>query len=166
MAVISIVGARGGAGCSTLGLNLARSLIEAGRTVRLIDEELWLVPDVHQFDVLDPDHVVVPLCRHSDSPWLMKSDQIVLVVPAEVRAVANAAKILPQLERHALCSLVVRLPSPSSISASKIEALLNIPLAAVIKSEAKVATLGEHAMTVTKSMKKSVSDLIEFLGLH
>lgn len=165
MAVITIVGARGGAGSSTLALNLARYLMRHDKSIRLIDEELWVLPDADQFETSSPDHTITALCRHEEGAWLLQSDQIVVLVPAEVRAVASAAKLLPTLERHALCSLVVRLPGPSGISATKIESLLKTPLAAVINSDPKIATLGEHGMGSTKSMTKSIQELARFLDL-
>lgn len=165
MAVITIVGARGGAGSSTLALYLARSLRNRGSRVQLVDEDLWALPDASEFEIADPDHTIVSVCRQEESPWLLRSDHIILVVPAEVRAIANAVKILPTLERSGLCSFVARMPGPTPITPSKIEDLLKVPLAAVIKSEERIATYGEHGSGITKSMKKSLTDLIAYLGL-
>lgn len=165
VAVITLLSARGGAGASTLGLALARTLHGRGHRISLIDEELWFLPDRDQLTCSDPDHVINVICRHQDDDWLLRSDHILLVVPAEVHAVANAVKRLPTLERYGVCSAVVRTPSPSGITSKKIEQLLGIPVVAEFKTDKRLAVLGEHGSGATSSLKKCVKDLMAFLDL-
>jgi Flp pilus assembly CpaE family ATPase len=88
------------------------------------------------------DLVVVDLARSLDDvarDVLAACTCALLVVPAEVRATAAAARIAARAEL--LCRdlrLVVRGPSPSGIPARELEHALGIPLAGDLKAEPRI----------------------------
>jgi secretion/DNA translocation related CpaE-like protein len=85
------------------------------------------------------DPVIVDLPRRFDDATqvaLAATDLALLVVPAEVRAAAAAARIAAQLTRA--CDdvrLVVRGPAPGGLDAHDIETALGLPLAGRLKAE-------------------------------
>ncbi|WP_088284538.1 septum site-determining protein Ssd [Kineosporia sp. A_224] len=65
---------------------------------------------------------------------------VLLVVPAEVRAVAAAARLVATVQAHvAEVRLVVRGPAPSGLPAQTVAGLLDLPLAAALPPEPGLA---------------------------
>lgn len=85
------------------------------------------------------DLVVVDLPRRLDAASeqvLAQSDTVLVVVPAEVRAVAAAARITSQLAPHATrLELVVRGPGPAGLNGRLVAETLELPLAAEMRAE-------------------------------
>ncbi len=96
------------------------------------------------------DLVVVDLPRHVDDTVtvaLQTADQTLLVVPAEVRAVAAAAKVAAAVTVHCgSVRLVVRGPSPGRLSADEISASLGLPLAGSLRPEVGLPASLESGM--------------------
>lgn len=154
------MGARGGAGSSTFALALARHFRNQGERVNLVDSDPWvdMASDSAELMSADPTLSIVTIARNEEIPDV---DRIVLVVPSELKAITTALLLLPELERKALVSLVVRTPGPTPITPKKIAQLLQIDLAAVIKEDPKIALLGEHGSPTTRQLTQSVEALAE-----
>lgn len=165
MSVITLVGARGGAGTSTLTLEIARQLVRSGKQIRVLDNDPWdeVISDAADFHCENPEHTLRAAHRF-EIPT--ETDHILLLVPSEVRAIATAAQITSDLERQALVSLLVRTPGPTSIKPKKIAELLQLPLVAVVKNESKLCLLGEHGLASTRSLQHSAREVIEYLGIE
>lgn len=94
------------------------------------------------------DLVVVDLPRQfapASRVALGLADLTLLVVPAELRAAAAAARVLASLREH--CSevrLLVRGPAPSGLDAEVIAESLGLPLAGVIRPEPGIAAALER----------------------
>jgi len=87
----------------------------------------------------DGDLVVVDLPRHVDDVGravLAAARTVYVVVPAEVRAAAAAARVVAALEPLAAdVSLVVRGPAPTGLPAEAVADSLGLPLAGELKAE-------------------------------
>jgi secretion/DNA translocation related CpaE-like protein len=87
----------------------------------------------------DGDLVVVDLPRHVDDvsrAVLAVARTVYVVVPAEVRAAAAAARVVAALEPLAAdLSLVVRGPAPTGLPAEAVADSLGLPLAGELKAE-------------------------------
>ncbi|MCA1712866.1 MAG: CpaE-like family protein [Actinobacteria bacterium] len=89
------------------------------------------------------DLVVVDLPRHVDDCFgvvAALADVLLLVVPAEVRASAAAARVAARVT--GLCAdvrLVVRGPAPSRLSGSDVARVLGLPLAGYLRAEPDLA---------------------------
>jgi secretion/DNA translocation related CpaE-like protein len=87
----------------------------------------------------DGDLVVVDLPRHVDAVSrvvLAAARTVYIVVPAEVRAAAAAARVVAALEPLvADVSLVVRGPAPTGLPAEAVADSLGLPLAGELKAE-------------------------------
>jgi secretion/DNA translocation related CpaE-like protein len=85
------------------------------------------------------DLVVADLPRHFDDAVgvvLKASDLVLLVVPAEVRAVAAAAQIASELTKVTDdVRVVVRAPAPGGLTALDVATALGLPLAGHLKAE-------------------------------
>lgn len=85
------------------------------------------------------DLVVVDLRRYVDEATrvaLADSDVTLLVVPADVRAVAAAARVAAGVGRAAACvELVIRAPGPSGLSPDLVAETLALPVAGVVADE-------------------------------
>jgi secretion/DNA translocation related CpaE-like protein len=85
------------------------------------------------------DLTVVDLSRRFDDAALAAlsvTDHTLLVVPAELRACAAAARVATEALRHTgSMSLVVRKPAPGRLSAREISRALNLPLVGTLRSE-------------------------------
>jgi secretion/DNA translocation related CpaE-like protein len=85
------------------------------------------------------DLVVVDLPRHVDDTVRVvaaHADLLLLVVPAEVRASAAAARVAARLTAlHGDVRLVVRGPAPSGLSAADVAGSLGLPLVGQLKPE-------------------------------
>lgn len=157
---ISVIGARGGAGSSTLGLALARYLKDHDNNVNYVDSDPWQEVFADCLD-LQSDRAEIEIaaaCRHD----VVEANHVLLLVPSEVRAITSAVLLLPEIERRATCHLIVRTPGPTEISPHKIEDLLKIPLAAVVKTDPKVALAAEHGRLL---IPPAVADVVSALGL-
>lgn len=112
--------------------------------------------------------VVVDLPRQADDAAraaLVRCDAVLLVVPAEVRACAAAARVAA-----AVCGavddvrVVVRLPSPSGLSADLVAESLGLPLAATYRTESGVVAgleRGELTARLTRgSLAKAAASLV------
>lgn len=94
------------------------------------------------------DLVVVDLPRRPDAAAeiaLRAAGPVLLVVPAEVRATASAARVATLLARHtADLRVVVRGPAPARLSADVIAASLGLPLAGQLRPEPGLAAAQER----------------------
>ncbi|WP_428967052.1 septum site-determining protein Ssd [Micromonospora fluostatini] len=85
------------------------------------------------------DFVVVDLPRQFDDAAviaLQAADQAYLVVPAELRATAAAARVVAVAAPHcAHLSVIVRGPAPGRLKAAEIARVLGLPLAGTLRPE-------------------------------
>jgi secretion/DNA translocation related CpaE-like protein len=112
-----------GAPAPSLPVEVMRAALDAGRSGR--------------------DLVVVDLPRRFDEAAecaLRSADRALLVVPAELRAAAAAAKVAGATLAHRYeLSVVVRGPAPGRLNASEIAGALGLPLAGRLRSEPRIA---------------------------
>jgi secretion/DNA translocation related CpaE-like protein len=91
----------------------------------------------------DGDLVVADLPRHVDDIGkvvLGAARRVLLVVPAEVRAAASAARVVAALEPYAGdVALVVRGPAPTGLPAEAVADSLGLPLAGELRAEPGLA---------------------------
>lgn len=94
------------------------------------------------------DVVVVDLPRRIDDPAqvaLAAADVVLLVVPAEIRAAAAAARVASEVARFAdEVRVVVRGPAPGGLDAIDIASALGLPLAGQLKAEPDLAVALER----------------------
>ncbi|GAB3160381.1 septum formation initiator [Micromonospora sonneratiae] len=85
------------------------------------------------------DIVVVDLPRQLDDPAviaLQAADQGLVVVPAELRATAAAARVVAAASPHCTqLSVIVRGPAPGRLKAREVAKALNLPLAGTLRPE-------------------------------
>lgn len=85
------------------------------------------------------DVVVVDLPRWLDEPAavaLQSADQAFLIVPAELRATAAAARVVAHANQYCgNLSLIVRGPAPGGLKATEIAQALDLPLAGTLRPE-------------------------------
>jgi secretion/DNA translocation related CpaE-like protein len=90
------------------------------------------------------DLLVVDLPRFPDQAAaiaMQMAEMIIVVVPAEVRAVAAAGRICGTAHRHcADVRIVVRLPGPAHLDADTVSDALALPVAGVLRHESSLAT--------------------------
>jgi secretion/DNA translocation related CpaE-like protein len=91
----------------------------------------------------DADLVVADLPRHVDDVGkvvLGAARRVLVVVPAEVRAAASAARVVAALEPYAAdVALVVRGPAPTGLPAEAVADSLGLPLAGELRAEPGLA---------------------------
>jgi secretion/DNA translocation related CpaE-like protein len=94
------------------------------------------------------DLVVVDLPRHLDDAAVVAleaADRVLLVVPAELRAAAAAARVAARVGPHCPdISVVVRGPAPSELTAADVARALGFPLAGALRPEPGLARGLEH----------------------
>ncbi|MDN5851765.1 MAG: CpaE-like family protein [Actinomycetia bacterium] len=96
------------------------------------------------------DAVVVDLPRYFDDASreaLSRATSTVLLVPAEISAIASAQRVLARL--HASCAdihLVVRRPGPSGLSLDTVASTMALPLAASVRTERKIAEFVDNGL--------------------
>jgi CO dehydrogenase nickel-insertion accessory protein CooC1 len=94
------------------------------------------------------DVVVVDLPRRIDDvsrSVLDRADLTLLVVPAEVRATAAAARVAAAASLIAVdLRVVVRGPAPSQLSAATVAGCLGLPLAGDLRAEPSIAAALER----------------------
>jgi secretion/DNA translocation related CpaE-like protein len=99
------------------------------------------------------DLVVIDLPRQLDPATalaLRTADQVLLVVPAELRATAAAARIAASVRTHRSdLALVVRGPSPGRLPATEVARVLGLPLAGSVRSEPRLPAALERGETPT-----------------
>jgi len=88
--------------------------------------------------------IIVDISRHLQAPAtqlaLTRSDRVLLVVPAELRATAAAAQVVRRAAVHcANIELVVRGPAPGKLRAIEIADALGLPLAGTLRPEPGLA---------------------------
>ena len=125
---------------------LLRALPRRGDLVLLsfARDESPLVPGAAMAATLDAgrrfrDVIIADLPRQMDDAAvlaLQAADRAVLIVPAEVRATAGAARVAQTVRAHRDdLSLVVRGPSPGKLKAREIARSLGLPLAGSLRPE-------------------------------
>jgi Flp pilus assembly CpaE family ATPase len=91
----------------------------------------------------DGDLVVADLSRRLDDAGrvvLAAARAIFVVVPADVRATAAAARVVAQLERYGRdLAVVVRGPAPTGLPAETVAETLGLPLAGDLRPEPGLA---------------------------
>jgi len=94
------------------------------------------------------DLVVVDLPRRDDPATvaaLWRLDVLLLLVPAEVRAAASAARLLDRVRHHVGdVRLLVRGPSPAGLPAEAVADAVGLPLWARCKAETNLAADADH----------------------
>jgi secretion/DNA translocation related CpaE-like protein len=89
------------------------------------------------------DLVVADLPRHlgdAGAVVVRAARRVLVVVPAEVRAAASAARVVATLEPHAAeIALVVRGPAPTGLPAEAVADSLGLPLAGELRAEPGLA---------------------------
>jgi secretion/DNA translocation related CpaE-like protein len=113
------------------------------------------------------DLVVADLPRHLDvtaEETLAWADHVLLVVPAEVRAVAAATRLVRAIEPYVSdVRLVVRTPAPGGLQPDEIAQVLDLRLAGVLKSEAAVAADVESGIPPGSRDRGPLADLCSTL---
>lgn len=108
------------------------------------------------------DLVIVDLPRRMDAATeeaLSRCTCVLLVVPAEVRAVAAASRVATGLAMvTADVRTVVRGPAPSGLGAVEIAAALGLPLAVQVESEPAVVAALERGEPPARSGRGSLAD--------
>ena len=109
------------------------------------------------------DLVVVDLPRRFDEVAevaLAESDVVLVVVPAEVRAVASAARVAARAGLLAAeIRVVVRGPSPSGLTGSVVAATLGLPLAGWLKPEPGLVRSLERGEPPARSGRGPLAEL-------
>jgi secretion/DNA translocation related CpaE-like protein len=119
------------------------------------------------------DLVVVDLPRQhpdlSSEPALAAGGPVLVVVQAEVRAVAAAQRMVAALSEHAAdLRVVVRGPSPARISPEMVAATLGLPLAGALRPEPRRAAdqeRGEPPGVVTGPLSRLCDRFLDSLPL-
>lgn len=106
------------------------------------------------------DVVVVDLPRSADEAAehaASRSDRVVLVAPAAVRAVASgAASVARWSDTGAEVGLVVRHPGPADLTPTAVAEALALPLLGVVPTDARLANLGDRGRFVRAIRRSSV----------
>jgi len=111
------------------------AVLDAGRTAR----QLVVVDLPRQ---LDPATAVA----------LQTADEGLLIVPAEIRAVAAAARVVSEAAEHcAGLRLVVRGPSPGRLTAAEVSDSLRLPVAGTLRPELGLPATLEGGLAPTAS---------------
>ena len=149
---------------------LLRALPHRGDLVLLsfARDELLAVPGEAMAATLDAaragrDMVVVDLPRQLDDAAtlaLQAADRVVLVVPAELRATAAAARIAATVALH--CDdlqVVVRGPAPGRLKAREIARVLGLPLAGSLRPEPGLCAALERGEAPAADGRGPLADL-------
>jgi secretion/DNA translocation related CpaE-like protein len=107
------------------------------------------------------DLVVVDLPRRFDDAAVLalgSADQVLLLVPAEVRACAAAARVARVAAVHTTAlTVVVRTPAPGGLKANDIARALGLPLAGTLRPEPELARHLERGQPPAASGKGSLA---------
>jgi secretion/DNA translocation related CpaE-like protein len=113
------------------------------------------------------DLTVVDLPRRLDKSSalaLRASDQVYLVVPAELRACAAAGRVAATVAPHcAALSVVVRQPGPGGLSVKEVVEALGLPYAGTVRSEPRLRTALERGEPPAAAGRGSLAVLCEKL---
>jgi hypothetical protein len=91
---------------------------------------------------------------------LVTADLTLLVVPAEVRAVAAATRVAAAVGRHTSdVRVVVRGPAPGGLTPRSVAHVLGLPLAGTVTSDRRVATALEHGHLPAVSRRGALAGL-------
>jgi MinD-like ATPase involved in chromosome partitioning or flagellar assembly len=101
----------------------------------------------------------------TEEALLQNASAIILVLPGELRPLTNAAHLTPTLTAIAPTQLVICEPSPTGISHDHLADLLNLPIAAVLARESRLALRGEHAQLPTRPLRATAKNILRALGL-
>jgi len=108
------------------------------------------------------DLTVVDLGRHADPATetaLSLATLALLVVPAEVRAVAAAARVAAALQPSgADLQLLIRAPGPAALPPEIVAESLGLPLAGVIRPEPALAEAVEHGRFPVRCTRGPLAD--------
>jgi secretion/DNA translocation related CpaE-like protein len=109
------------------------------------------------------DLVVVDLPRQVDPAAalaLRAADRVLLVVPAELRATAAAARVVAAVRTHRRdLALIVRGPSPGRLPAAEMARVLGLPLAGEVRSEPRLPAALERGETPAADGRGSLAAL-------
>jgi secretion/DNA translocation related CpaE-like protein len=109
------------------------------------------------------DLTIVDLPRRLDESAMLAlraADQVYLVVPAELRACAAAARVAAVAGPHcAALSVVVRQPGPAGLAVKEVMAALRLPYAGTIRSEPRLRTAWERGEPPAASGHGSLATL-------
>jgi secretion/DNA translocation related CpaE-like protein len=109
------------------------------------------------------DLVVVDLPRRLDDAAviaLQAADRALLVVPAELRATAAAARVAVAVRPHCpVLSVVVRGPTPGKLTAKDVAASLKLPLAGSLRPEPRLAAALERGDSPGQLRRGSLATL-------
>ena len=109
------------------------------------------------------DIVVVDLPRRLDDAAvvaLAAADRTLLVVPAELRACAAAARVAEAVRPHSsTLELVVRGPSPGRLKPREVARAIGLPLAGSLRPEPGLAGALERGGSPTRSARSPLADL-------
>ncbi|WP_250029186.1 septum site-determining protein Ssd [Paractinoplanes maris] len=109
------------------------------------------------------DVIVVDLPRRLDDAGVLAlecADQAVLIVPAEVRASAAAARVVAMVRAHrSELSLVVRGPAPGRLRARDVASALGLPLIGTLRPEAAIPQRIEHGLPPAADGKGPLAEL-------
>jgi secretion/DNA translocation related CpaE-like protein len=149
---------------------LIRALPHRGDLVLLSfsRDELLTVPADAMAATLDAarrgrDLAVVDLPRHLDDAAvlaLQSADRAVLVVPAELRATAAAARVAATVLPHcADVAVVVRGPAPGRLRARDVASALGLPLAGSLRPEPRLCQALEQGEAPASDGRGPLADL-------
>jgi secretion/DNA translocation related CpaE-like protein len=109
------------------------------------------------------DLVVVDLPRMPDDAArvaLDAADVVLVVVPAEVRSVAAAARVVATIRPHCQqLQVVVRIPAPAGLKAAEVAAALRLPLLGTLRCESSLATSVEKGIAPGSTHRGSLAQL-------
>ncbi|MGX6605382.1 septum site-determining protein Ssd [Micromonosporaceae bacterium Da 78-11] len=163
-------GALAGAGGRVDPPALLKALPHRGDLVLLSfdREQLTAIPGEAMAATIDAarrgrDVVIADLPRRLDDAAvlaLQAADRAVLVVPAELRATAAAARVATTARLHCReLSVVVRGPAPGKLRPRDVAAALNLPLAGSLRPEPALCQALERGEAPTASGKGPLADL-------
>jgi len=113
------------------------------------------------------DLTVVDVPRQFDDSSVLalrSADQVYLVVPAEVRACAAAARVAAIAGPHCRAlSVVVRQPGPGGLSVKEVVAALRLPYAGAVRSDPKVRAALERGEPPAAGGRGSLAALCDKL---
>src|SRR6266545_3905175 len=156
--VVAVLGGRGGAGASVFAAGLAVTAARSGLRAMLVDA--------------DPlgggvELVVVDLPRRLDDTAalaLAAADIALLLVPAELRACAAAARVAAAAAPHTpSLRVVVRGPAPGRLRPREIARALGLPLAGSLRAEPDLARALERGEPPAGTGKGPLASLCQRL---
>ena len=161
-----------GRGCGATGSAGARGPGVDTADIGAVDLTVLGVPPAAMTSVLDAlarrhDLVVVDLGRWIDVATqvvLRRAQRALLVVPAQVRAVAAAAQVARVVAPlTADLQAVVRGPSPTGLRARPLARLLGLPLAGTLRSEDRLSAASDRGGLPAGSGRGALAELSRHL---